>query len=807
MRSPRCGAARAKARCSTPPPTPISSRCCSTSMHAGETDRATDEQRLEFQPTAAFRRRPRPAIDKVRARRRRAVQHHGIVDDDYVVKIFRQLDAGINPEIEIGRFLTETPASRTRRALLGTVELVEGDEPQRARRRASLRREPGRRLDGHQRLSRPLHRRAAPARRPTPRGESDEQARLSAAHARRSAAASPNCSSRWRAATTSPDFAPEPIARGRRRSCGPSELLSARRRRLRRAGASGATSCRKPTAPLVDSAAGAARRAAGAHRSSCCRADVDAMKIRHHGDFHLGQVLIVKDDVFILDFEGEPRRTLAERRRKAPAARDVAGLIRSIDYSATAALRARDQPDAGGAAAASTPQLDDWREQATDAFWTAYRERMTDAGFGRRIRRGARRLLDFFLLEKAFYEIEYELTQPAGWLHVPLDGTWRILSRNDVVQRMSATVRPTPAPSSRAAIPIRSAISARMRGRRAGGARLPARRASEVKVVDEHGHESANCRASTTPGCSPARSPTARPHYRLRARFGDDDGRARGRLSLSADPVRLRSASARRRHASRALRQARRASDDASKASPASASRCSRPMRGASAWSATSISGTAGATPCGCAATATGKSSCPARAPATSTNTRSSARDGAAAAAQVRSGGVRRRGAARRPPRSWSTPKRCRGRRRLEHDVNALDAPMSIYEVHLGSWRRNADEGNRWLTYRELAEQLPAYVARHGLHPCRIPAGHRASVRRLVGLSADRPVRADQPLRHAGGFRRAGRRLPPRRPRRAARLGAGAFPRRSARARPVRRHRALRARQSACRAAISTGAR
>src|SRR5258708_12251276 len=62
------------------------------------------------------------------------------------------------------------------------------------------------------------------------------------------------------------------------------------------------------------------------------------MKIRHHGDFHLGQMLIVKDDISIIDFEGEPRRSIEDRRRKAPAARDVAGLIRSIDYSATAAL-------------------------------------------------------------------------------------------------------------------------------------------------------------------------------------------------------------------------------------------------------------------------------------------------------------------------------------------------------------------------------------------------------------------------------------------------------------------------------------
>ena len=120
---------------------------------------------------------------------------------------------------------------------------------------------------------------------------------------------------------------------------------------------------------------------------------------------------------------------------------------------------------------------------------------------------------------------------------------------------------------------------------------------------------------------------------------------------------------------------------------------------------------------------------------------------------------------------------------------------MSIYEVHLGSWRRKGN--NEWLTYRELAEQLPRLCARSRLHPCRISARQRTSVRRLMGLSADRAVRADQPVRHAGGFCRAGRCLPSRRDRRDARLGARAFSRRSARPRPFRRHRALRARQSA----------
>jgi len=157
--------------------------------------------------------------------------------------------------------------------------------------------------------------------------------------------------------------------------------------------------------------------------------DIDGLKIRHHGDFHLGQMLIVKDDIFIIDFEGEPRRPHAERRRKAPAARDVAGLIRSIDYSATAALEralkvASDEQGRLGAA------LGEWRDRATAAFLAAYREIRTNAGLWPADPQAAERLLSFFLLEKAFYEIEYELAYRPDWLRVPLTGAIRILSEN-----------------------------------------------------------------------------------------------------------------------------------------------------------------------------------------------------------------------------------------------------------------------------------------------------------------------------------------------------------------------------------------
>ena len=153
------------------------------------------------------------------------------------------------------------------------------------------------------------------------------------------------------------------------------------------------------------------------------------MKIRHHGDFHLGQMLTVRDDVFIIDFEGEPRRSVADRRQKAPAARDVAGLIRSIDYSVTAALdRAlKSTPDEKGNVSRA---LDGWREHSVAAFLDAYRRSLnSDPRLWPQSPQEADRLLDFFLLEKAFYEIEYELAHRPDWLRVPLAGTWRILSR------------------------------------------------------------------------------------------------------------------------------------------------------------------------------------------------------------------------------------------------------------------------------------------------------------------------------------------------------------------------------------------
>src|SRR5262249_8222356 len=110
------------------------------------------------------------------------------------------------------------------------------------------------------------------------------------------------------------------------------------------------------------------------------------------------------------------------------------GLIRSIDYSATAALERalKSAPDEHGKLAHA---LEDWRERSVAAFMSAYRSSLSDMRLWPQSIDAADRLVDFFLLEKAFYEMECELAPRPDWLRVPLAGTWRILSRSEGASR------------------------------------------------------------------------------------------------------------------------------------------------------------------------------------------------------------------------------------------------------------------------------------------------------------------------------------------------------------------------------------
>ncbi len=148
---------------------------------------------------------------------------------------------------------------------------------------------------------------------------------------------------------------------------------------------------------------------------------VDAQKSRVHGDYHLGQVIVVQDDLFIIDFAGDPTRPLAERRRKCSPLRDVAGMIRSFDYAAIAAVR-----QLAETRTAAEPRMAElaeaWRQRAVDGFRAAYRKAMRGCATYPANKRRARDMVMFFTLERAVQEVRSDLARRPQWVDIPLRG-------------------------------------------------------------------------------------------------------------------------------------------------------------------------------------------------------------------------------------------------------------------------------------------------------------------------------------------------------------------------------------------------
>ena len=395
-------------------------------MHAGDTIES-GEHRLEARPTDAFSA-ALPEPEKISALDREQSNTTAIVDTSCVVKIFRKVNEGIHPEIEVGRFLIDQTEYRNVPDLLGSIELIEGE------RRSAL--AVAHRFVENQgdawTVTEAYLGRFIDDQRVLPATAAAEESPELASYLPLIAQIARRAGELHTALASRPDvaaFAPEPV--------GAADVEAWIERLVERSNRTFDLLAEKligltETDHALAGRMLASREAIHAHiRQSLPRA-VNAVNIRHHGDFHLGQVLVAKDDAYILDFEGEPGRSLAERRQKAPAARDVAGLIRSIDYSTTAAL-ANATNLTPEERSMLTPKLEVWRDKVTEEFWNVCRQ-STDAALWPADATEARNLLDFFLLEKAFYEIEYELMNRPAWLHVPLDGTWRILQRHNVVQ-------------------------------------------------------------------------------------------------------------------------------------------------------------------------------------------------------------------------------------------------------------------------------------------------------------------------------------------------------------------------------------
>jgi maltose alpha-D-glucosyltransferase/alpha-amylase len=151
---------------------------------------------------------------------------------------------------------------------------------------------------------------------------------------------------------------------------------------------------------------------------------IDAARIRVHGDYHLGQVLYTGNDFVIIDFEGEPARPLSERRLKRSALRDVAGMLRSFHYAPYAVVF--------GTAPGSYVRTEDltrleagarfWHQWVSAAFLRAYLAESATGGHLPSDPEHVKTLLNAFLIEKALYEIVYELNNRPDWVRIPLRG-------------------------------------------------------------------------------------------------------------------------------------------------------------------------------------------------------------------------------------------------------------------------------------------------------------------------------------------------------------------------------------------------
>jgi maltose alpha-D-glucosyltransferase/alpha-amylase len=377
--------------------------------------------RLEFRPTSHFTDKPVRQPESIRSVETGKSNSTALVDGDYCIKVFRKIEAGIHPAIEVGRFLTEQARFANTPMLLGTVEFVEGNQHSAVSTVHTLIQNQG---DGWTVTAAYLDRFVEDERLLAingNKGESHEEApylRIMTQAGRRIAELHMALANNAELAA----FAPEPVTgEDVRRWAG--EAIARADRLLDTLGQRDAV--RESDKPYVDRLL-AQRDALHNRLSALLPADIGGLNIRVHGDFRLEQMLIVKDDIFIIGFEGDIGMPLAERRRKTPPARDIAAMLRSIDYSVAAALdRAlKVAPDEKGRLAAALTQ---WRDRASDAFLTAYRETMTNARLWPTDLHATEAMVNFFSLEKAVREIEYELTQRPEWLRLPLVGLLRLL--------------------------------------------------------------------------------------------------------------------------------------------------------------------------------------------------------------------------------------------------------------------------------------------------------------------------------------------------------------------------------------------
>ncbi len=152
---------------------------------------------------------------------------------------------------------------------------------------------------------------------------------------------------------------------------------------------------------------------------------INCKNIRTHGDFHLGQILYTGSDFYIIDFEGEPSKSISERKLKRPALRDVAGILRSFQYAAETGLQLAIKTHSDHTHLAKWAIF--WERWISAIFCHSYLNEVKGASFMPKTDKEINLLLDSYVLEKTLYEIDYELNNRPDWLPVPIKGLFHLL--------------------------------------------------------------------------------------------------------------------------------------------------------------------------------------------------------------------------------------------------------------------------------------------------------------------------------------------------------------------------------------------
>jgi len=379
--------------------------------------------------TRAFRERPIAVDGSLTPTTMRGEQSNTSVlfGGELVLKLYRRLNEGVNPEVEIGTFLTDRAGFENAPALAGSLayRTAKGFQATVAALQKFVPNEGDawtRTVDEIQLfLDRALTRSDdVPATNPDPTAmigtAAPELARelfgFQMEHARLLGQRTAEMHVALASDTENPDFAPEPFTGLARRSLYQSmRNLTARVFQWARE-----KQLAEPSASAVRQIAGMEKRVLGVFQTLRDE-EIRASRIRCHGDFHLGQVLFTGKDFVIIDFEGEPARSLNERRRKKSPLQDVAGMLRSYDYATNVALADGSRRPDGPAHTKQWTRF--WLAWVAVSFLDSYLEHAANASFLPPTREECIRLLKPLLLEKAVYELGYELNNRPDWAHIP----------------------------------------------------------------------------------------------------------------------------------------------------------------------------------------------------------------------------------------------------------------------------------------------------------------------------------------------------------------------------------------------------